>query len=167
MTKERRSNLVNMNKFKDPAIYALRAGDGEIRYVGATKGNSKNRLWEHIYRANSGHRGPVYVWMREVGVRNVEVIDLEKIDDVSRIHEIEADWIRRLIEEGVDLVNQIARDGIVNSMSEESKKRIGSAKKGRDTWIKGKTGDAAGWTAERRAKQSARIRELNRSRTAA
>lgn len=151
--------MVNMNKFKDPAIYALYVDDGVYYYVGSTTGNSKNRLWEHIYRGRAGHDSPVYHWMREVGLENVRVIDLEKVSDISNIKSIEAVWIKGLIAEGQPLLNQISRDGVVNSMSDESKRKIGSRAKGRPTWIKGKTGYAAGWTEARRKKQAETIRK--------
>lgn len=43
--------MVNVNYRKDPAVYALHAGDHVLAYVGSTSKNSQNRLYEHIYRA--------------------------------------------------------------------------------------------------------------------
>lgn len=158
------TRLTNMNKFKDPAIYALHAGDGNYRYVGSTKTNSKNRLWEHIYRGNNGHEAPVYQWMRSVGVRNVEVVDLEKVDNVATILQAEMKWITRLLDEGFNLTNQMSRDGVLNSMSSESLLKSGAARKGRPTWIKGLHGEAAGWTDGRRQimRERAEKRRLSR-----
>lgn len=135
--------MVNMNKLKRPSV------------------NSKNRLWQHIHRARSGHPSPVYEWMREVGLENVEVIDLEAVVETEDAEDLEAVWIARLIERGHPIVNRRGRDGIARSMAAESKALIGDKAKGRVTWIAGKTGDEAGWTDERRRAQSDRIRTRN------
>jgi hypothetical protein len=142
--------MVNMNKFRDPAVYALHAGDGVFAYVGTTAMNSKNRLWEHIYRARSGHTAPVYEWMRSVGIENVVVVDLLKESDPQARANAEVKFIADFIAQGFPLTNQISRDGVPGSMSEESKRRIGEKKIGKPTWIKGKRGVEAGWTDERR-----------------
>lgn len=153
--------MVSMNKFKDPAVYALYVDDGVYRYIGSTTGNSQNRLWEHIYRGRNGHDSPVYQWMREVGVENVRVIDLEKVPDITTIKEVEARWIKLLLDEGHDLTNQMARDGKPNSNGPRMKEINSRDKKGKPTWIKGKTGDAAGWTDKRRARQAETVKNRN------
>jgi len=153
--------MVNVNTFRDPAIYALHAGDGVYRYVGATSKNSKNRLYEHIYRARSGHMGPVYVWMREVGLENVQVVDLAKVADDDLRLRLEATTIAHLIQAGYPLVNRISRDGVPNSMADESRKLISAAHSGRPTWIKGKSGIEAGWTERRREAQRERMRRAS------
>lgn len=150
-----------MNKLKRPAIYALHAGDFRMAYVGTTSKNSKNRLWEHIYRARKGHPSPVYEWMREVGIENVEVIDLEAVTDDTDSLVREAHWIARLIEEGHPVVNRIARDGVPRSQAEVTKGLIRDKNRGNVPWIAGRTGEAAGWTEERRRAQADRIRAVN------
>lgn len=139
-------------------IYALHAGDGVYRYVGSTSKNSKNRLYEHIYRARSGHPSPVYMWMREVGTDHVQVVDLVKVEDDSLREVLEAATIAHMIKAGHPLTNRMSRDGTPGSMAEESKRLIGEKAHGRPTWIKGKTGEDAGWTDARRRAQSDRIR---------
>lgn len=158
---------VNKGEPRRPAIYGLHAGDGVIRYVGATTQNAKIRLQEHISRANSGHPAPVYQWMRETGVHQVATIELEAVDVVAKIRKTEAATIARLLADGAPLVNQLARDGVPDSWSQESKKKSGDIKRGKATWIKGKTGEAAGWSRERRAAQSARIKKYNAAKMAA
>ena len=149
--------VVNMNKFRDPAVYALHAGDGVVRYVGSTSKNAQNRLWEHIYRARSGHTAPLYCWMREAGLDAVQVTVIARIDD-SRLREVlEAATIAHYISEGCDLLNQMSRDGRPGSMSEAVRSRISAANAGKVTWIKGLRGEDAGWTPERRAEQSRRM----------
>lgn len=150
--------MVNMNKLKRPAIYALHTGDHRYFYVGATCQNSQTRLWEHIHRARSGHTGPVYAWMREVGIANVEVVDLEPITEPENRAVQEAACIARMIEAGHPLVNRIARDGVPNSMSAESKALLSARRAGKPTWIKGRRGDDAGWTDARRQAQSDRMK---------
>lgn len=151
--------MVNVNQRKDPAVYALHAGDFHFRYVGATTKNSQNRLYEHIYRARAGHTGPVYQWMREVGIRNVRVVDIEKITDLAAMGQREAQWIVTLLSSGHDLVNRLSRDGRVGSIAEESKPLMGAPRRGKPTWITGKHGAEAGWTDERRQRQSDRMKK--------
>lgn len=85
--------MVNVNNRRTPAIYALHAGDHVYFYVGSTMKNSDNRLYEHIYRAHAGHKSPVYTRMRDLGIRNIQVVDLEPITDGSRKVEMETRWI--------------------------------------------------------------------------
>ena len=138
---------MNKNMTRLPVVYGLRAGDF-FGYVGMTRVNAKTRLWEHRSRARQGHSAPVYDWIRSVGIENLEIEILD-----SSI-ENESTWILKLINEGHPIANQQARDGVERSMSAESKERIGAPKRGRDTWIKGLHGEAAGWTAERKMAQS-------------
>jgi len=142
--------MVNMNKFRDPAVYALHAGDYRFRYVGSTGVNSHNRLSEHISRARANHPAPVYGWMREVGVENVYVVDLEKIADVALMHECETKWILTLLSGGHGLLNRVSPDGNGNALREYVT-ITHPTMRGKPTWIKGKHGAAAGWTDERRA----------------
>lgn len=154
--------MVNMNKHKEPAIYALYTEPGVYYYIGSTSKNSLNRLWEHKYRARNNHTAPVYKWMRSAGIENVRVIDLISLAGVSNAAELEAVTIANYLAAGHPLTNQIARDGVVGSMSDYSKQAISEKNSGKSTWIKGKTGVDAGWTAERRAAQSERIRKYMR-----
>jgi hypothetical protein len=146
--------MVNMNKFRDPAVYALHAGDGVYAYVGSTSVNSKMRLYEHISRARRGHPSPVYEWMRSVGVENVVVVDLLKCFDPNDRLKLEAQLIVDFIAQGYPLVNRVSRDGVIGSMSEESKRLISEKQAGRPSWITGKRGVEAGWTDERREASS-------------
>jgi len=155
--------VTNVNTLRDPAIYALHAGDHVYRYVGATTKNSQNRLYEHIYRARIGHMAPVYQWMREVGLDNVETVDLVKVHELRLLDILEATTIATLIADGYPLTNRLARDGRPGSMADETKQLVGKPKRGRPTWIKGKTGAAAGWTEERRKAQSERMKARNRA----
>lgn len=149
--------MVDMNKFKEPAVYAL-THDGGFFYVGYTSSNTLNRWWQHISRAQNGHDAPVYRWMRDVGIRNVGYQILELVENPSEAGEIEAGWIKTLIDEGHELTNAIARDGTAHSISEEMRSRMGVKMKGKPTWIKGLTGADAGWTEERKENHSATMR---------
>lgn len=148
---------MNANETRQPCVYGLKAG-GSFGYVGATQQNPKTRLWEHRSRARAGHPGPVYVWMREVGIENVEIVVLEA--NISQ----EVAWIVRLLEAGEPLRNEMSSDGVGYSWSASSKEKLSEAKAGKATWIKGKKGEAAGWSLERRAAQAERIRRLNQER---
>lgn len=146
-----------MNHHKNPSIYALFVDEGVYCYVGSTSINSANRLWEHIYRARSGHTAPVYSWMRHVGIENVQVADLVFISDATQRKELEADLIKVLLDEGHPLTNRKSRDGVFDSMPEESRKLISKKVRGRTGWNRGKSGEEAGWTEERRAKQTSSV----------
>lgn len=147
---------MNKNMTRQPVVYGLQVG-GSFGYVGMTRVNVKTRLWEHRSRGRSGHSAPVYEWMRSVGVELVEAVVLD--EDAST----ESEWIVKLLAEGHPLANQKSVDGVENSMSTATKKKIGASNSAKGpTWIKGKTGEAAGWTPERRAAQSARMRERMR-----
>lgn len=147
---------MNSNLARQPCVYGLRAGS-VFGYVGMTRVNMKTRLWEHRSRARSGHTAPVYDWMRSVGVDSVEIVEL------SNNPAEEVLIISNLLADGHPLANQTSRDGVANSMSAAARARIGDAKRGRQTWIKGKTGEAAGWTDERReAASEAMKRRMSR-----
>lgn len=151
-----------MNKYKNPCVYVLADGAGVYFYVGRTTINEQNRLWEHNYRANSGHTAPVYEAMRTAGVENVRVEVLQRIQAGDDVKHIEATWIKRLIDDGYPLVNAYGRDGIPNSWSPEQKERGMPSRRGKPTWIKGKTGEEAGWTEERKRIQAERRRAKGR-----
>ena len=107
-----------MNKYINPAIYALYVEEGVYCYIGSTSKNSLYRLWEHNYRARNGHAAPVYQWMRSVGIENVKVIDLVSLVNIENPALLEAKIIAQYIDDGHPLMNQISRDGVVGSMSD-------------------------------------------------
>jgi hypothetical protein len=146
---------MNKNSVRKPVIYGL-IHDGGFFYVGRTRTNLQERFWQHSYRARSGHNAPVYAYMREVGISNIEPVELEEISDWESSASLEAEWISKLINEGHALTNQLGRDGVPDSWSEEMRAKMSIIQSGRETWIKGKRGEGAGWTDERRAAQSAR-----------
>ena len=156
------SHMTNMNKLINPSVYGLTIDGRIFHYVGSTKKNSKNRLWEHIYRANNGHRAPVYEWMRSVGPYNVTVVDIRSTIGMDDVPKLEAQIIKELIENGHPLTNQLGRDGVPGSMSDEARRYLSEDRKGKPTWIKGKRGVEAGWTDERRAEFGKRMSELRR-----
>ena len=144
---------MNKNSIREPAVYGL-FHDGRLFYVGYTTTNIQERMWQHGYRVRSGHSAPVYEYIRAVGLDNISIEIIQKINQFDNGSEIEAKIIKDSIDAGFDLQNQIARDGKLNSMSKESNKKISSKRKGKETWIKGKRGIEAGWTDERKAKHS-------------
>jgi hypothetical protein len=146
---------MNKNSIREPAVYGL-FHDGRLFYVGQTSVNIEERMWQHSYRARSGHSAPVYEYIRSVGIDNVKIEIIKAINPSDDVKKIEAEIIKTSIESGLDLKNQIARDGNINSMSDESKEKIGNKNSGKKTWITGLKGEQAGWTEERRAKQSER-----------
>lgn len=153
--------MVNMNHHEDPAIYGLTAPDGGVFYVGRTSVNALNRWWQHKSRAASGHEAPVYARMREVGIENTSWVIVERYGDIPdgiSPRDREAWWIAKYIEAGADLVNSNGRDGVPDSWSSQQKERGVPSRKGKLTWIKGLTGEDAGWTDDRREAQSIRTK---------
>lgn len=149
--------MVNMNHYEDPAIYGLTAADGGVFYVGRTSVNTLNRWWQHKSRARSGHTAPVYVRMREVGIECVGWTVLEKFNDLpdgADPRDREAYWIERGLSLGWPLVNRLGTNGVADSWSAEMRSAGIPKRRGRPTWIKGKTGEEAGWTDERRTRHS-------------
>ena len=152
--------MPNMNHYEDPCIYGL-VHDGRVFYIGYTSINALNRWWQHRSRANSGHGAPVYQYMRSVGVENVGWVVVRLLQDGEDAKAIEAAEIKRLLDEGKHLLNQIGRDGTPDSLPPEMKARIGLGNRGRKSWITGKTGEEAGWT-EARRKATAEARRATR-----
>lgn len=146
--------MVNMNKFKDPCIYGLTAPGVGVFYVGYTSVNAKNRWWQHISRARSGHQSPVYRKMRELGVDSVGYEVLERVTNERDAFSIEARWIKKLFDDGVKLSNMIGADGSPHSLPEALRRTMGLSRRGLPTWIKGKSGPEAGWTEERKVAQA-------------
>lgn len=149
--------MVNMNHYEDPCIYGL-TYDGRVFYVGYTSVNALNRWWQHRHRARSGHFAPVYQYMRAVGIDEVGYTVLAPATNASEAKILEAQIIANFINQGVELVNQIGRDGVPDSWSDEMKSKVSSSQKGRKSWITGKRGEEAGWTEERRRKQSEKMK---------
>ena len=155
---------MNYNMERETVIYALVDSCGRIGYVGSTQVNAKTRYWEHRSRARNGHGAPVYDWVREVGIDSFTYVELEKLDPGAGVAVVEARWIKKLIDDGHPLQNQIARDGVPHSNGQRMKDILSSSRKGKPTWIKGKRGEEAGWTEERRQQQAKRFAEMNRKR---
>jgi hypothetical protein len=150
---------MNYNMERQKVIYALVTKDGRIGYIGSTRVNAKTRWWEHRARARSGHNAPVYDWMREEGIDKIDYLIIQELNDEDDISVIEAAHIKRLIDDGHPLANQIGRDGKPNSNNDRMKKMLSEQRKGKPTWIKGKRGVEAGWTEERKKRQAVRLRE--------
>lgn len=157
-----------MNRHKDPVIYGLKANDGGVFYVGYTMTNGLNRYWQHRYRARSGGTSPVHAHIREVvGEENFTWVELEKIPDGLSRDEIqtrEANWIAKMISDGNKLVNAHGRDGRKNSWTPERKAEGFPSRRGKPTWIKGKTGEEAGWTDARRRAMAERAEQNRKNR---
>jgi len=145
---------MNKNSAREPAIYGLFC-EGRLFYIGQTTTNIEERMWQHAYRTRSGHSAPVYEYIRCIGIDNVTIKVIRLLEPFDDAKKIEAQIIADAIQNGNELQNQLSRDGVIDSLSDETKKKIGADRKGKPTWIKGKTGIEAGWTDERKAKQSA------------
>jgi hypothetical protein len=75
-------------------IYGLHGPDNEIRYVGMTTRTLNDRLRSHKDSARKMLFTPLYEWMREIGVANIEGVVLETVtDDPLVLNEREQYWI--------------------------------------------------------------------------
>jgi hypothetical protein len=146
---------MNKNSIREPAVYGL-FHNGRLFYVGQTSTNTQERMWQHSYRARSGHSAPVYEHIRSIGIDNVTIEIIQAVGSSDNAKKIEAEIIKTSIESGLNLKNQIARDGNVDSMSMSAKDKISSKNSGKKTWIAGLRGEEAGWTDDRRKKQAER-----------
>lgn len=145
---------------RERVIYALHDGQGNYGYIGSTGVNTKTRWWEHRSRARSGHAAPVYQWIRSIGIENLKIETVCAIPDGTDPAILEAHHIKKFLDAGHPIQNQISRDGVPNSNGERMKQILSSQRKGKPTWIKGKRGIEAGWTEERKKAQSERFRQL-------
>lgn len=150
---------MNKNMQRESVIYALHDGQGNFGYIGSTRVNPKTRWWEHRSRARSGHSAPVYVWMRQVGIEKIDIEVLENIPEGIDPHVLEVVHIKQMLELGHPIQNQIGRDGVPHSNNERMKKLLSEKRRGKPTWIKGKSGLEAGWTDERRQSQRERFQK--------
>lgn len=115
------------------SIYALiDPRTNEIRYVGKTKYPLVVRLQQHINAKKQ--RRHVYYWLRVLWKNNrVPTIRLlEEVED-TQWQEAEQRWIAKIKTEGAQLTNHtIGGDGLSGYvMSEEHRRKIGIAHKGR------------------------------------
>jgi hypothetical protein len=153
--------MVNMNHYEDPAIYGLTDPDGGVFYIGRTSVNTQNRWWEHRSRARSGHTAPVYVRIREIGVERFGWTVIERFADIPEgitPREREAWWIAEYLRRGHSLVNSDGRDGRPDSWDERRREAGIPERRGKSTWVKGKTGEDAGWTAKRKENQARAVK---------
>jgi len=150
---------MNPNMQREPVVYGLFDPDGNCGYVGTTRVNTTQRWWEHRYRAKKDHPAPVYQWIRSVGLESVKIRKLEDVPEGADAHLLEIKYIKEMLDQGHPVQNQIGRDGKPHSNGDRMKQILSEKKRGKPTWIKGKTGPEAGWTEERKKAQSERMKQ--------
>lgn len=134
-----------MNNLSDLAIYCLtdKRFPGKVKYIGLTRLGAKRRFLDHLRTARNGKGAPVYVWMRSIGLENVQMHTLEFVESVSLLPDREIYWIAKYKSLGHALTN--ANDGgSATAMFPETKAKISASKLGK----------------KRTAEQSARMREI-------
>lgn len=125
----------------------------EIRYVGMSKYDDiSKRMSMHRYRLESGNTLPLYCWMRKY--KDIIPIVVESHIDREQAVSLEIETISTLREGGYDLLNLTrGGDGIIDMSeesleklrqsstgrkhSEETKRKMSKAKKGKPSWNKG------------------------------
>lgn len=164
------------------AVYALSLDGQAFRYVGCTIRGVDTRLRRHRWNArNRPDAAPVYRWMVKHGIENVVATVLDECtkDDLG---ELEQTWIALLRADGFDLLNCNAGGvGIFKpATSDEARRKMSESQKllwtperrqhysdlAYQTLARPGVMDAIrDWhTPERRAEQSERIADINRSR---
>jgi group I intron endonuclease len=85
-------------------IYGIKlAGNKEVRYIGMTTKDIKQRMKEHKKAARLGKGYPVYDWIRKHGEDNIEIFIVEKVVDSLETREIY--WIDYYKKQGSRLLN--------------------------------------------------------------
>ncbi|TFC18618.1 hypothetical protein E3O19_04430 [Cryobacterium algoritolerans] len=79
--------------------------DAGVRYIGKTDTTVARRFAQHTMAAASGGSVPLYHWMRAHGKENIYVVELEAVDQGTRILTRESRWIETLRGQGADLLN--------------------------------------------------------------
>jgi hypothetical protein len=107
--------------------YVLSLGDGVPMYVGFTRSSLRKRMHAHRHCARSGHTTPIYAWMREVGVENVVIEEVEVTESRDLGEASEIRWIEHLRSRGYALLN-MTDGGLHNDMTgfhtDEGRERI-------------------------------------------
>lgn len=150
---------------RELSIYILKDKVGNVGYVGSTSVNAKTRYWEHRSRARRNHPAPVYDWIRQVGLDDFTYEVIEIVTEPGGLEQKEAEYIKHYVDNNHPVCNQIARDGRPRSNGERMKKLLSEQKRGKPTWIKGKRGEEAGWTEERRRIASIQMRERQKAKS--
>jgi hypothetical protein len=88
-------------------VYGIRdVGSGDVRYVGQTTAALRRRLQQHLRVARSGHKTPLYDWLRARDADAVEIVELETVyRDREELGIAEMAWISYLRERGAQLLN--------------------------------------------------------------
>lgn len=60
-------------------VYGLHNGDHIYRYIGHTKRSAQQRMYSHRSKARAGSKYPVYEWMREEGIENIQIEVIEGV----------------------------------------------------------------------------------------
>jgi group I intron endonuclease len=104
-----------------------------IRYVGKTKKNVKQRLSEHIYLSKIGVKRPLNLWIKKLLDNNIipEIIEIEKTS-INEWCDREIYWIS-FYREKTNLLNLSDGGGsnLNYSPSEETRKKISEGNKGK------------------------------------
>lgn len=146
-------------------IYGLHTGDFDYRYIGQTIQTVRDRFNQHKKYAMRGDKGsPVYNWIRKHGEDGIQVCVIETFDQehVHLMDQREEFYIAQYcdISEGKNMNSMLKARG-TGAMSDEQKKKISVAHKGRKFTDEHKANIKESWetrspvTDETRAKQSA------------
>lgn len=117
---------------KTASIYGLQDPRcGQIRYVGITGNSLKQRLTDHLKKANAsrGYSYPVCCWLRKLGTLGLKptMVLLEQTTDPAR----EAFWIQAYRQTGVVLLNCSDGGAGLPNPTPETREKIAAAARGK------------------------------------
>lgn len=135
-------NIYYKNKFMEIIIYGIfDPNEPEtIRYIGKTKKSIKERLYKHIYLSKKGVKRPLNLWIKKLLDSGIipEIKEIEKTN-IDEWDGKEIYWISYYRNNG-DLLNLSDGGGsnLNYSPSDETRKKISEANKGKIGYWKGK-----------------------------
>ena len=105
-------------------------------YIGQTKRTPKARFKAHIQAAKQGSKQPLHIAMRKYGYENFCIIPVVKCSSEEEMNSRENTCIRLYSSMSPNGYN-VKTGGVHSKYSEESRRKMSEAKKGKPSWNKG------------------------------
>lgn len=143
-------------------VYGLHNGDYNYRYIGQTVQTMRDRMDKHRSNARLGDRLPVYVWMREYGIDNIQVCvietftedDMKWLNDREKFHISQARSYERFPWENMNSdKGGKGTVGYTRVVSAETRAKLSAAFSGEKNPMYGKTGSTT-WAGRTHTEES-------------
>ena len=135
-------------------IYILKNKINDKCYVGQTTQTFYERMTKHIYALNNGSTQLIHKAIRKYGIDNFEIKTIVCEDNTEALNKLECETIKKsdsMVPNGYNLKNsghhgkyseesklRMSKSHEGKKLSEEHKRKIGEAGKGKSPWNKGK-----------------------------